>query len=91
MEELTVSDTPTTNGKVTEIIIAAEVVEEPCEPCQESFTLDSFKDWSDHDLFAAILAELIMMRRTMTDLGEGLSAIGNAGLGSLFKGMFGGS
>ena len=90
-------DTPTSNGD-WRLLEGAEKRAEPCEDCPDPnepgtvvLSLDQFKDWSETELLAAILAELIMLRTSIVDLANGLSEIGSVGFGSLFKGMFGGS
>jgi hypothetical protein len=63
---------------------------EPCPDCgPEVFDLNNFKDWSDHDLLAAILVEMIMIRRTFTDMSQGFEAMSSGPIAKMFGGLFG--
>lgn len=84
---ITETNTPVTNGQV-------EVVKtpEPCADCgPEVFDLNNFKEWSDHDLLAAILVEMIMIRRTFTDMSAGFEAVSSGPMAKILGGLFGGS
>lgn len=86
MEQLmTPTDTPTEPSNNTEII------DVPCEDCPPTFSIDQLAEMfpDEHMMLAAILAELIMVRTSITELSGGLSEIGNIGIGSMFKGLFG--
>lgn len=61
-----------------------EIVDSPCP----GFDMSIIEDWDTDKLLRAILAELVMMRGTLNDLGSGLAEIGKGGLGAMFKGMF---
>lgn len=66
------------------------VTPEPCADCPPVIDLDGLRALSDHELNVAILAELTLIRGALMQVSEGLSEIGNVGIGGLFKGFFGG-
>lgn len=71
-----------------------EVIDVPCKDCTDNaiatFDLKNFADWSDHDLLAAILVELIMIRTNFTNISEGLESLQGSGIGKMLGGLFGG-
>lgn len=67
-----------------------EVIEkEPCPDCPPAIDFSAWDDWSEQKLLCAILAELITMRASITEMGDGIAAIGSAGIGGLLGGLFG--
>lgn len=65
-------------------------VTEPCVDCSQSALLkESFADWSEHDLLAAILAELVVLRGNITTMSDGLADIGSSGIMGMLGGLFG--
>lgn len=82
---------PTTTETSTQSAVI-DIVETPapCTDCgPETFSLDNFKDWSDHDILAAILVEMIMVRRNFTDLSEGMTQMSSGPIGKLMGNLFG--